>query len=77
MQTNDSPSLYLCNQLQHLNGKKIIIIMKATFAVAKGSLKIYIYYLITKYKSDVLIDQLQECSIVEIEQNTSRLVEAD
>ena len=32
--------------------------MKATFAVAKGSLKIYIYYLITKYKSDVLIDQL-------------------
>ena len=32
-----SPSLYLCNQLQHLNGKKIIIIMNATFAVAKRS----------------------------------------
>ena len=40
-----SPSLYLCNQLQHLNGKKIIIIniMNATFAVAKRKPeKIYI-----------------------------------
>ena len=35
--TKGSPSLYLCNQLQHLNGKKIIIIMNATFAVAKRS----------------------------------------
>ena len=58
MQRNDSPSLYLCNQLQHLNGKKIIIIIKATFAVAKRKPKKYIYYSITKYKSDVVIDQL-------------------
>ena len=32
------------NYVQHLNGKKIIIIMKATFAVAKRKPKKYILF---------------------------------
>ena len=49
MQRNDSPSLYLCNQLQHLNGKKIIAIMNATLAVAKRKPEEIYIILITKY----------------------------
>ena len=41
-----SPSLYLCNQLQHLNGKKIIIIIlwMQLLQLQKGSLKKYILF---------------------------------